>query len=271
METYREFARFYAAGPYPEYSQRMTEFLPAVLERFSAAPKTILDLACGEGTFAVELARRGYRVTGVDLSPEMLDLARKRAKEAGVEVRFIQQDMRELRLDERFDLVTCWYDSLNYLLRHEDLVRTFANVARVLIPGGLFIFDMNTIYCLAVHWQRHPAYVQQDTEELFEVHRPSYDYEGNIATLRITGFFREGDVWRRIDEVHRERGYALGEIRDALKQAGLEELACWGSLREMSPPKPDSGRVWFVARRERGVPMEPQYPTLKWAEGENIS
>jgi len=248
---YRGFARLYARGPYPEYSRGVAELLPRVLERFGARPKRVLDLACGEGTFAVELARRGCRVIGVDLSPEMLELARKRAKEAGVEVCFIHQDMRELRLDERFDLVTCWYDSLNYLLEYEDLKKTFANVAEVLTPHGLFIFDMNTRYGLAVGWQRHPAYVQQDTEELFEVHRPSYDYERDIATLKITGFFREGGVWRRIDEVHRERGYALGEIRDALKQAELEELACWGSLREMTEPRADSPRVWFVVCRAR--------------------
>ena len=157
--------------------------------------------------------------------------------------------MHSLKLDERFDLVTCWYDSLNYLLEHEELVRTFINVARVLKPGGLFIFDMNTIYGLAVGWQRHPAYVQQDTEELYEVHRPTYDYERNIATLKITGFLKEGNSWHRFDEEHKERGYTLMEIREALKQAELEELACWGSLREMTPPKPDSGRVWFVARK----------------------
>jgi len=228
MTIYREFARFYACGAYPDYSRRMAELLPPVLERFEARPKTVLDLACGEGTFAVEMARQGYKVTGVDLSPEMFRLAREKAEEAGVEVRFIQQDMRGLSLDEEFDLVTCWYDSLNYLLEYEEFVAAFKNVARVLSSDGLFIFDMNTRYCLAVYWQRHPAYVQQDTGELFEVHRPGYDYER--------------------DEVHRERGYTLEQIKQALREADLCELACWGNLREMSEPKPDSGRVWFVCR-----------------------
>lgn len=247
---YREFARFYASGPYPEYSRRMAALLSPVLERFGAKPKTLLDLACGEGTFAVLMAQQGFKVTGVDASPEMLQFARKNAEEAGVEVRLIEQDMRTLSLPEKFDLVTCWYDSLNYLLEWEELTQTFANVARVLNPGGLFVFDMNTIYGLAVGWQRQqPAYVEQDTKELFEVHRTSYDYERNIATLRITGFVREGEAWRRIDEEHCERGYTLAEIRKALSVARLKELACFGNLREMSEPKPDSGRVWFIARR----------------------
>lgn len=249
MAIYKGFARFYARGPYPEFSRTVADLLPRVLEKFGAKPRTVLDLACGEGTFAVEMARRGYQVTGVDLSPEMLEFAQDKAKQAGVEVRFIQQDMRQLNLDERFDLVTCWYDSLNYLLEYDELVRTFRNVAQVLNPGGLFIFDMNSRYGLAVHWQRHPAYVQQDTEELFEIHRPSYDFERDIAIMKITGFYREGKRWRRIDEEHKERGYTLAQIRQALGGAGFAELACWGNLREMTPPKPDSGKFFFVARR----------------------
>lgn len=147
---YREFARFYASGPYPEYSRRMAELLPAVPERSGAKPRTLLDLACGEGTFAVLMAQQSLKVTGVDVSPEMLRFAREKAEEAGVELRFIEQDMRALSLPEKFDLVTCWYDSLNYLLEWEELAQTFADVARVLKPGGLFVFDMNTIYRLAV-------------------------------------------------------------------------------------------------------------------------
>lgn len=127
MKIYREFALFYARG-YQNLSRTIAEPLPQVLERFGLKPKRVLDLACGEGTFAVEIAKRGYQVTGVDLSPDMLRFAREKAKEAGVDVKFIEQDMRDLQLDEKFDLVTCWGDSLNYLLKYDDLVKTFRNV-----------------------------------------------------------------------------------------------------------------------------------------------
>ncbi|MCR4405174.1 MAG: class I SAM-dependent methyltransferase [Candidatus Acetothermia bacterium] len=250
MAIYREFARFYAAGPYPEYSRRMAELLPAVLERFRARPKTLLNLACGEGTFAVLMAQRGFKVGGVDASPEMLRFARKKAEEAGVEVQFIEQDMRTLSLAEKFDLVTCWFDSLNYLLEWDELAKTFVNVAQVLNPKGLFIFDMNTIYALAVFWQQRPCRIELDTPKMLVIHHhPSYDFEKNIARLMITGFQRESKGWHRIDEEHRERGYTLSEIRKALREAGLVELACFGNLREMAESKPDSPRVWFVARR----------------------
>jgi len=250
MTIYERFAYLYAKGPYPRYSERMAELLPSVLERYGLKPETILDLACGEGTFAVRMAKKGFKVTGVDLSPHLLRFARERDKKENVDVEFLLQDMRSLPFEERYDLVTCWYDSLNYLLEMEELERAFAGVYRALKRGGLFIFDMNTIYGLAVIWQRHPCYVQQDSSELFEIHRPSYDFEKNIATLRITGFIKEGNGWARIDEEHKERGYSLEEIRQCLKGVGLKELACWGNLRELSEPEPDSGRVWFVARKQ---------------------
>lgn len=226
----------------------MAELLPALLERFGAKPRTMLDLACGEGTFAVAMAKKGVQVTGVDLSPRLLEFARKHAEKENVAVEFLCQDMCSLNFKERFDLVTCWYDSLNYLLESEQLEKTFTGVHRALKDGGLFIFDMNTIYGLSLIWQRHPCYVQQDTPELFEVHCPSYDSEKKIATLRIIGFIKEKNGWTRIDEEHKERGYSIAEIRESLKRSDLRELACWGNIQEMSEPKPDSGRVWFITK-----------------------
>jgi ubiquinone/menaquinone biosynthesis C-methylase UbiE len=249
MSIYEEFAYFYAKGPYLQYSERMAELFPAALERFDARPQAILDIACGEGTFAVAMAKKGFQVTGVDRSPQMLHFARERAERENVKVEFLLQDMRALPFEDRFDLVTCWFDSLNYLLELEDLKRAFAGACRALKKAGLFIFDMNTIYGLAVDWQRHHCYVQQDTSELFEIHFPSYDLEKNIATMRITGFVKEGDRWTRMDEEHKERGYTLEEIRQCLKAADFQELACWGNLIEMSEPKPDSGHVWFVMQK----------------------
>ena len=246
---YNEFARFYAKGDWPRYSTQMARILPTVLERFGLWPRKILDLACGEGTFAVAMANRGLRVTGVDLSPEMLEIARQRAAAAGVSVKFLRQDMRSLSLRGRFDLVTCWFDSLNYLLEIEDLAQTFARVSRVLDDNGVFIFDVNTIRGLAVEWVRDPSYVHLNSGDSFLVSVPQYDAAAKIATLHITGFAREHKRWVRIDEVHKERGYTLKEIRQCLTRADLRELACWASLDKMDKPGRNTARVWFVARK----------------------
>ena len=247
---YNEFARFYVRGDWPRYSAQMARILPSVLERFGLWPGNVLDLACGEGTFAVAMAKRGLRVTGVDLSPEMLEIASERAAKEGFKVRLLQQDMRSLTLRGRFDLVTCWFDSLNYLLEIDDLAQAFAGVSRVLDKNGLFIFDVNTIRALAVEWVREPCYVHLDSRDLFLASVPQYDPATKTASLHITGFARENEGWLRVDEVHRERGYTLKEIRQCLKRAGLRELACWASLDRMEKPRHSTVRVWFVASRQ---------------------
>jgi hypothetical protein len=111
---------------------------------------------------------------------------------------------------------------------------------------------------LAVEWVREPCYIHLDSQDLFLASVPQYEPGARIASLHITGFAREKDRWVRVDEVHRERGYTLKEIRRCLKKAGLCELACWASLDKMEKPGRGTPRVWFVARRQlRNMPMRP--------------
>jgi SAM-dependent methyltransferase len=248
-EIYRSFALLYARGHWPRFGEAMAAALPTVLQCFGAEPKVLLDIACGEGSFAVAMARRGMRVTGVDRSAEMLSHAAARASVERVATRLVRVDMRSLCFFSAFDLVTCWYDSLNYLLAESELQRAFAGVFAALKPGGLFVFDMNTIYGLAVLWQRSQASVELDTAGHFLVAMPSYDIERSVASLRLVGFAKHDADWERVDEVHHERGYTMTQIRESIASAGLRELACWGNLREMTEPGPDAGRVWFITQR----------------------
>jgi SAM-dependent methyltransferase len=249
MGIYGEFAQLYNHGKYGDFSRRMADLLPDVLTHFRTRPRSILDVACGDGVFAVAMAQRGYSLTGVDSSPEMLRFANERAQDAGVEVEFVLADMRNLKMDRRFDLATCWYDSLNYLTEPEDLAGALRGIHAALADQALLIFDMNTIHGLAITWQQHPSYVMQEDDRVFEVHQTAYDHEANIATMKITGFIRKGSTWARLDEVHRERGYTRGEIGALLRGAGFQQLACWGDFADMSEPRPDTGRVWYVAKK----------------------
>ena len=252
MGIYEGFAYIYAHGSYPQYSLRISGIFPSILEYLGAKPKTVLDLACGEGTFAVNMAMKGFKVTGVDISPYMLELAKQLAKKKHVDVDFLLQDIRSLALERKFDLVTCWYDSLNYLLKKRDLETTFAGVCRILGEKGFFIFDINTIYGFVTRRQKHLCIVEQNSSEILEINRLAYDFEENIASTRITGFIRGEREWARIDEVHKQRGYSLGEIKECLRNAKLQELACWGNLQRMSDPQKDSERVWFATQKMHG-------------------
>jgi SAM-dependent methyltransferase len=251
MSVYGEFARIYAAGDYCEFSRKMGEYLPAALDALEVSPRTVLDIACGEGTFALAAAGMGYSVTGVDFSEQMLGFARDSIRRDGADVALVRADMRALPFAGGFDLATCWFDSLNYILDPEDLRAVFREVALALNRYGLFIFDMNTIHGLAVNWREHPCYVRRDADGIFEVHRQGYDFETGLAFMHITGFIRDGTTWKRIDEEHRERGYSQQDIARYLGDAGFEVLASWGSFRDRSEPDGDTPRVWYVAKTGR--------------------
>ena len=248
-EVYQSFAYLYTRGPYT-FSEAMAKYLPRILKKLRIKPKTLLDLACGDGRFAIIMAKKGMRVVGVDSSAHMLKYARDRAKKEKVKVVFYRQKMQNLSMKNKFDLVTCWYDSLNYLLTDAELIRTLKNVSNVLNENGLFVLDMNTIYGLSEIWRRHSPNVQQNTKEIFEVHHSyRFDRRTNTAFLEITGFCKRGRLWSRIEEAHQERGYTLKKIRKYFHKVMLKELACWGDIQRMSTPKRTSGRVWFVMQK----------------------
>lgn len=256
MSIYHGFARIYTKRLWPEYSRGMAKLLPELLKKYDIHPERALDIACGEGTFVVEMAKAGTKMTGVDLSTEMLKLAAAKALKENVSIELFNRDMREIDFVNEFDLATCWFDSLNYLLSAEDLARTFSNVARALKPGGYFIFDVRTPYGLMdyfgfnVSMVAHPCAVLLDSQEAFVLSRPEWEHDSKTATWRITGFLNEGNSWERVEEMHKLRGYELEDVRTALVNTGLTEVDCFADLLEMSGPGPDSKRLWFVMRKE---------------------
>lgn len=166
MPLYDQFAAIYQRGPYLRFSQGLAEsVLPDYLEDLGCQPRTLLDIACGEGSLAVAMAGSGIKVTGIDQSAQMIELAKDRAKSAKAAVDFRVEDMRSLAFEAEFDLVTCFFDSLNYMLTVTDLQAAFAGAYRALRPGGFYLFDMNTVYGLAVDWMRQETYIQNETDD----------------------------------------------------------------------------------------------------------
>jgi SAM-dependent methyltransferase len=250
MALYDQFAPIYQRGPYVRFSLGLVDtILPDYFDEIGITPAKILDIACGEGSFAVAMAQSGYRMTGIDLSPQMIELAMASALEAQQEIRFLVEDMRSIPFKKEFDLATCFFDSLNYMLTVADLQDVFKGAFRALKRGGGFIFDMNTIYGLAVDWMREETYVQNEKEDFIEIHRQSFDYENLIATMDLTVFQKQEGLWRRIDETHRERGYPVADIQFLLLEAGFEIMGMFGNLGKRSELQMTSPRVWFSARK----------------------
>lgn len=223
------------------------DYLELITARFGHSAGTVADLACGTGNTTLPLARRGYHATGLDISAEMLAVAREKAAAEDLPVEFLCADMRDFRLPQPVDLVTCFHDGLNYLTEYSDLLKTFNCVRRNLKPAGFFIFDLN-----AVRWLSgtRPEVTVVEEEGLTLLWESAYYDQEDTWEVRLTGFAREqeGELYRKFKEVHREKAYRPEEVEAALKAAGLEPLASYDAFT-FNPIHEKSRRHFYVARR----------------------
>ncbi len=207
-------------------------------------PRKILDIACGTGVPTLILADRGYELVGVDLSEEMLAIAQMKLR-GNEKVRFFKQDMRNLNLDETFDAAICLFDSLNNLLTEDDLLRAFQSAKRHIKAGGVYIFDLNTPYCLKYFWGNNVR-VKEDGD-LISVWRTRFHRKKKISELHISIFVPVGPgIFSRVDEFHRERGFEIEEVEELLKKAGFAKIHVFEHLT-FNPPRKTTLRVTFLA------------------------
>jgi SAM-dependent methyltransferase len=181
----------------------------------------VLDLACGTGAATFVFAGAGFQTTGVDRSREMLAQAEKIATERALNVALLCQDIRELTVSRRVSLATCFYDSINYLADTVELQAVFDRVFECLLPGGHFIFDVNTRRRLAEGWD-NGCVVAADSDDLFVTYRSWFDIQSSTSPLIMTAFVRADDGrWDRFEEEHVERAFEIEEISEALLVSGF--------------------------------------------------
>ena len=239
MQAYdRAFARIYNER-WAYFAEGVAPHIQAFYEEMilGAEHKSLLDVCCGTGQLAVHFLERGYHVVGLDLSEEMLHYARRntaRYVESG-QARFFRADAADFSLEERFGLAVSTYDALNHLPDPSALRACFQCVHAALLPGGTFIFDLNTRHGLRTHWNGVQV---QDTEELLLVNRDFYDEEADKAWVKITSFVRtpdarvgraseareEGALYERFEQVAYNTAFDLEEVRDALLQVGWRSV-----------------------------------------------
>ena len=184
----------------------------------------VLDLGCGTGTFTEMLYDKGYDMIGADLSPEMLSVAMQKKMESGRDILYLNQDMRELDLYSTVGTVVSVCDSVNYILESEELEGVFRDVYKYLFPGGIFLFDFNT-----VHKYRDvigDTTIAEDRDECSFIWENFYDEESRINEYDLTLFIREeSGLYRKSVETHMQRGYEPEEIASMLRKCGFSIIA----------------------------------------------
>lgn len=247
MEAYTGFARVYDLFmdnvPYAEWSQ----YLAGLLQEHGITDGLVLDLGCGTGKMTRLLAQAGYDMIGADNSEEMLQAARE-ADGGAQDILYLLQDMREFELYGTVRAVVSICDSINYILEEEELLQVFRLVNNYLDPGGIFIFDMNTLY--KYRELLGETVICENRDEGSFIWENFYEEEGQTNQYDLTFFIREEDMrYRKYEETHVQRGYGTQQVESLLRQAGLKVLAVYDAYTK-DPVKEDSGRVCFVAREQ---------------------
>lgn len=246
MSSYAVFSTYYdQLMRSVSYTQRCDQ-LCTLLDRYQVKPELVLDLACGTGSLTLELARRGFEPIGVDASPEMLSEAQQKAAEAGQSILFLCQKMQKLDLYGTVGAVFCTLDSINHLTKPVDVQETFRRVSLFLEPGGLFLFDVNTVYKHQNVLSDHTFVLE--TDDVFCVWQNELQPDQVTVQIQLDFFSRRDKLYMRSSERFRERAYTEEELSAWLREAGLEVLE-YCAERSLKKPSPDTERIIFVARK----------------------
>ena len=243
MAAYDDFAWFYDRYWNEEFHDAAFPILERIWLPRVAPGARILDVCCGTGRLAALLGARGYLVTGVDASREMIRHARLNAPTA----RFHVADASQFELPGRFDAAASTFDSLNHLLTREALEAAFRHTAAALKPGASFAFDMLLEDAYRTHWGESFALVRDD--HALTITGGAYDSRRRAARCTVTMFRLLEGAWRRSDATIEERCFTPAEISSALGAAGFGEISCYDAGDLGMAGQLGEGRTFFVAVR----------------------
>lgn len=222
--------------------EKWADYVERHFRRLKRPVRSVAELGCGTGSLTGLLARRGYAMTAIDLSPDMLAVAEQKCR--GLDVLFLCQDMSRLTLLEPADAVVSCLDSVNYVTRPAALRRTFRRVYRALAPGGLFLFDVKTPP--ALEGADGQTCLDED-DGLFCVWRGEYFPKRRVCGYGLDLFVRGADGgWSRGSEYHEEYAYTMDELDGFLREAGFSDIKIYGD-KTMRAPKEGAQRVFFAA------------------------
>ncbi len=229
-----------------DYPGRAAYFDQIIRERMEVTQETILlDLACGTGNLSREMAQKGYDVIGVDGSPDMLAEAMSKPITQERPILYLCQEMAQLDLYGTVDVTICALDSLNHITDPEEVKQVLGKVSLFTVPGGLFVFDVNTLYKHQQVLANHTFVYDLDQVYCVWQNTTSPDY---LTEISLDLFHREGDAYYRSEERFYERGYSHEWLTQALTDTGMELLAVYAG-DTFEPVKEDTQRAVYVARK----------------------
>lgn len=239
------FARVYDKFTVNTGVRQRAEYIASLLQKYGVSGGILLDLACGTGALSEVFIRQGYDLICVDSSEDMLMEAKSRLSPYGNKALLLAQDMRDLDLYGTINACICSLDSVNHLTDPADVARVFEKVSLFTEPGGVFIFDVNTVYKHR-HLLADRTFVYEDETD-FLVWQNDYDEATDTVQMLIDIFSEteDGSYLRSSDEVT-ERAYFAEDLQRMLEEAGFSRIYIFGDLLE-TPPCEEEERIYFAA------------------------
>lgn len=243
---YGNFAEFYDSLTDDVDYKKRTAYLLRLFKKYSKKPTLLLDVACGTGGFSNHFAKEGIEVIGVDMSEEMLAVAREKSFDLGCDVLYLCQKAEELDLYGTVDGAVCCLDSLNHITDYRNFCKALKKVSLFLEAGCLFIFDLNTEY-------KHRSVLGDnvfviENEDVYCVWANKFKEKNLKVDITLDFFVNEGDKYYRLSEQFSERAYTMDEVKSALQKAGFEIVEIFDDGTE-KPLGEKSQRAVFVTRK----------------------
>ncbi len=224
---YQAFAELYDELMNDVDYESWAEYYTRLLSVYGIRGGKICECACGTGSMTMPLQRRGFSMTGVDISQEMLWQAAQKSRKRGYTIPFVRQDMRALNLHKPMDAVLATCDGVNYLLTEDDLASFFRAAYRAVRPGGAFIFDVST-----PHKLRNVlcgGLLGEDRDNITYIWQNTWHEKQQTVEMDLTFFVREKDgMYRRIDEEQRQRAWEMQALKENLWHAGFRAVSIYG-------------------------------------------
>ena len=260
MDAYTSFAAVYDTFMDNIAYEEWEKYLKSLLYEYGVREGLVLELGCGTGNMTEILAQSGYDMIGVDNAEEMLEIAIEKRMKSGLDILYLQQDMREFELYGTVKAIVSICDSVNYILEEEELEEVFRLVNNYLDPGGVFIFDFNTVYKYREILGNQT--IAENREECSFIWDNYYYEEERINEYELNLFIREdaeseteGDLYRRFRETHFQRAYTLEEITRIVEESGLQFVTAYEAFTK-EPPSKNSERIYVIAREQGKVPVK---------------
>ena len=241
---YQDFAEIYDQLMSDVDYEGWADYYTRLLSIYGIRNGKVCECACGTGNLTLPLYRRGFQMTGVDLSREMLWQAAQKSRKNGVAIPFVQQDMRALNLHRPVDAVLATCDGVNYLQTEEDLTSFFRAAKRAIKPGGALVFDVSTPYKL-----KHilcGGLMCEDTEQITWLWQNTWHERSQTVDMDLCFFIREEDGrYRRTEEHQKQRAWDAETLKNLLWKAGFRAVCMYSETTLNAVTEKD--QRWHIA------------------------